>query len=65
MASLATIPYGQYKKGELKDDDLARVGAFWKKYWSESLKEKDPKAARYPSFENWAAMMSYDRDTRY
>ena len=62
MASLATIPYGQYKKGELKDEDLVRVGAFWKKYWNESLKEKAPKAARYPSFENWAAMMSYDRD---
>ena len=63
MASLATIPYGQYKKGELQDDDLARVGAFWKKYWGDSLKEKKtPSAARYPSFENWAAMMSYDRD---
>ena len=61
--SLASIPYGQYKQGELTDEDVERVGTFWKSYWAESIRAKQtPTASRYPSFEMWAAMTSYDRD---
>ena len=63
MPELASIPYGQYEPGELSEEDLERVGTFWEDYWTESLKTKDtPIASRYPSFEMWAAMTSYDRN---
>jgi len=64
MSELATIPYGQYRKGELKPVELDRVAAFWKEYFSVDNNGKPRNAAAfpYPSFENWAAMTSYDRD---
>ena len=64
MSDLATIPYGQYRKGELKGVELNRVATFWTEYWSVDNKGKprNVDAFPYPSFENWAAMTSYDRD---
>ena len=56
--SLASIPYGQYESGELSEEHIERVGAFWKRYWA----KPDASASQYPSFEMWAAMTSYDRD---
>ena len=43
---LASIPYGQYKPGDLTEEDLKRVGTFWKAYWAESLKTKDTPTAQ-------------------
>jgi len=67
MSELATIPYGQYRKGELKPIELNRVATFWKEYWSvdNEGKPKEKDAFPYPSFENWAAMTSYDRDAEH